>query len=159
MDIIKIAKERERSLFLLYTDLARDSTYNRAKHVFELMLEEEKEHIGYIDSLETLVKKEIKEDIKVEPILMLHELRQREEIKNLKGCDCQLEIYKKVRGYEHESQIFYERLLDKAQSKELKEAIGLLIEEEKRHCDLLDSIIDFISTPKIRCPPKPKSLN
>ncbi len=144
MKIFDMAIDLELDGEQFYRSLAEDARSKGLKAIFNLLADDETRHkeifekmndIGFPGKIETKIIKNANE--------VFRSIKRDE----LLGEKDQIEVYKKAREIEKKSIDYYKELFDLATDGTSKNAILMIIEEEKKHHNLLDFLIEHVSRP------------
>ncbi|MBN7773597.1 ferritin-like domain-containing protein [Clostridium aminobutyricum] len=147
MELLELALSMENDLKEFYQKQAKLNEGNRLKAAFILLAKEEEKHAEIIksyskDIILPLPDSHIIADIQT----IFNEMKDfRVEIKELPD---QLDVYRMALEKEEQSVKFYQDLHDKASEEQSKTVFGYLIEQEKKHCIIVEELIKMASRPE-----------
>ncbi|MBF0442008.1 MAG: hypothetical protein HQK54_08900 [Oligoflexales bacterium] len=134
--IVKLIMKRESALEQIYRELAASAPTKSLRQAYHWLACEESRHSK---ELLDLADGEIVEKVEIDSKSALREISLRKNLRKIERS--QLSIYKKARHYENESLYFYKLLLLKSKTRELREFLLKIIEEEQKHFELMDLIV------------------
>jgi rubrerythrin len=146
MNVFKLAKKREKAMEELYFKLAETTDNKGLKGIFLDLASAEGAHHSSFSSLEDRSSASLFEEVDVDMKMTLREIDLRRDFLDPKLS--QLEVYRKVRDYEWESQKFYESLLSRAHSDQLKSVLKEMADEERSHVIAMDNVIELVEMPE-----------
>ena len=146
MNVFKLAKKREKAMEELYLKLAEATDNKGLKGIFLDLASAEGAHHSSFSSLEDKSSASLFEEVDVDMKMTLREIDLRMDF--LDPHLSQLEVYRKVRDYEWESQKFYELLLSSARSEQLKAVLKEMADEERTHVIAMDNVIELVEMPE-----------
>ena len=144
MDIYQFAINFEQENREYYEDLAEKSESERIKNVFLELASEEAKHERIVKQLRD---EEDVEDLEFDIIPKVNKVF--EEIKadmpeSVMPKD-QVDVYKKALNMEEKSKDFYAEKANEVESKKAKEVLERLSKEEKKHENIVRSIIELVN--------------
>ena len=146
MNVFKLARKREKAMEELYLKLADQAPTKGIKAIFQDLAASEGSHLFTVNELEGKAREQLSESVEVDMIMTLREINLRKDF--IDSGLSQLELYRKVREYELESQRFYEALLGKAKTLTLQTILQEMANEEKSHVVSMENIIELVELPE-----------
>ncbi|MGM0409820.1 MAG: ferritin-like domain-containing protein [Bacillota bacterium] len=145
-DVYDFAVEFEREHRDFYKQMIESTNEESLKSVFEKLVEQEEKHEKIVRQLQNSEKVE-----HVESKIIPDAKETFEKIaSNLPDSvlpDDQVELYKKAREMEERTYEFYTEKADKAEKTQVKKVFEKLAQEEKKHENILNNLIDFVNKP------------
>ncbi len=146
MNIFELAQEREKQMEAFYKDMAKNSQHKGLKKILTLLAEEESTHITDIKQIQQQVKNMPVSNFVIDAKNILLDMKKQKAV--FEDNIDQLELYRKAREHEEESEKLYLAEAQKTKDAELRVIFLKLAEQEKRHYDVIDEIIAFIEKPE-----------
>ena len=149
MDILEVAQKMEQEGIAYYEKLASETPVSELKGVFAFLAEEEQRHL---EIFQTLASKKPVNDVgdgtsTTEQVKKIFE--QLTTSFTLPEIVYDYEAaYRKALSMEEESVTYYSEQLSSIDDNQ-KETLDFIISQEKGHVKLLESLIDFVSNPKV----------
>lgn len=148
MDILIVAQNMEREGIAYYEKLAAETPVSELKGVFSFLAREELHHLELFQALaqksvipevgDTTTMKKVKEIFQqLTKSFTLPEIVYDYEA-----------AYRKALSMEEESVGYYSEMLNSIDDDQ-KKTLEFIINQEKGHVNLLESLIDFVSNPKV----------
>lgn len=147
MNVFELASEREQQMEKLYRDLANNAKHQGIKKIMTMMADEEAKHTRIFAGMEKKLPEETKEHLIADAKVILRGIKQTKDTMNV--FSDQVELYKKVRDSEKESEELYRQEAQKAKHPDLKKTFLAFAEEELRHYELMDEIVQFVERPEV----------
>jgi rubrerythrin len=147
MELLSLALALEEDLQNFYLKQAQLHQENDLHIVFELLAKEEEKHVeilmNYADKIDLpLMDSDILS--KVRPIF-----KEMADFKSdIKLYATQLDAYRMALDKEVESLNFYKDLRDKSEGEQLKQVFRYLIQQEDRHCIILEELVKLVTRPE-----------
>ncbi len=145
MDLISFAVKMEKDGEELYRKLAFESSSIGLRKVFKLMADEESKHVEAIENIKIEYKLDQPLASSFGPCNVYLELV--DENSNFFVTEDEIELYKKCLEMERKSRDFYRDNMVKATDELEQKVLKRLSEEEQKHIDLLENIIEHVSYP------------
>jgi len=148
MNIYETAMQIEKEGERVYRQLSEKTTDKGLKSIYDLLAENEVKHYDAFRMMNEgapveLVPTNIVGDVKAIFEKMRQAAAAYSEATPLE------DVYKKAMEGEAKSVAFYQDLLNRTEDSDYREAIEVIIEEEKRHVGLLHNMIEFLEQPKL----------
>ena len=146
MDIYQFAINFERENREYYEDLAEKSESERIKNVFLELASEEAKHERIVKQLRD---KEDVEDLEFDIIPKVNEVFEdiKSDMPDSMMPKDQVDVYKKALNMEEKSKDFYSEKAEEVSGQKAKEVLKRLAKEEKKHEDIVRSIIELVNRP------------
>lgn len=146
MDIYQFAIDFERENRKYYEECAENVEDESIKSVFLELSAEEAKHERIVKKLRD---KENVEDLDFDIIPRVNEVFSeiKENIPNKVMPNDQVDIYKTALDMEEKSKDFYSEKAEEVEDKKAKEILLRLSKEEKKHEDIIRSIIELVNRP------------
>lgn len=150
MNIFDFALQMELDGEKYYRHLAEKAKYDDLKKVLEGLADDEQRHYQIIQLAQSQNFKHIAPDpslSKIQNVFVSSSKSISSDNKEIiaKLKDEQLDVYREALIKEKESVALYRQLQEKAQNQDEKEIFGKLMEEEEKHVDVLDTIIELLN--------------
>ncbi len=147
MELLSLALTLEEDLQSFYQKQAELHQGNSLQIVFELLAKEEEKHV------EILMSHADKIDIPLRDNDILAEIRPIfKEISDFKSeiklYATQLDAYRMALDKEIESLNFYRDLQNKSSEEASKQVFGYLIQQEDKHCIILEELVKLVTRPE-----------
>ncbi len=147
MDIYDIAMRLEKEGEALYRGFARKSLEKGLAVIFIELAEEEKKHWEILRQMKEKTGGLTQEDVVYKSPKNV--FRGWEILRSSMRLDMsQTDLYRLALGMEHRSIDFYTRQAQQTTDTVKKQVFERIIDEEKRHCELIENIIEFLSAPE-----------
>lgn len=145
MNIFDVAIKMEDEGAVFYRDLANRATHDGFKAIFMMLAEDEERHKATFTAM--------KEGSEVSASTVDASVRATEIFKqfskeDMLGHTSEIALYEKALEIEMRSIELYSEQLEKVDDVAQKRIITKIIEEERRHYDLIDDIIVMVERPK-----------
>lgn len=146
MDIYQFAIDFEQENRKYYEKLAEKSDDQRIKNVFTELASEEAKHERIVKQLRD--QGEV-EEVEFDIIVKVNEVfsQIKEDLPEQVMPTQQVDIYKKALEMEEKSKDFYTEKAEEVKSDKAKEVLKRLAKEEKKHEDIVRSIIELVNRP------------
>jgi len=147
-EIWEIAKNMEKDGMEYYNRMARETPVPELAGVFHFLAEQEKGHYDFFDSL--LKNKPITELEKKDATEAAHKIFKEIAPKFNDGdpeFQSAANAYRTALTMESNAAEYFSKLLASARTEEEKKNIEQLVEEEKKHEKIIQSIIEFLERP------------
>lgn len=147
-DVWETAKQMELESKTLYEKLYADTANKEIAGVFGRLAREEEKHYQLFSSLQQKMPVEASQesnivaDVKAVFQELTGHFDEKEVIEDAES------VYGKALGLEEKSASFYGDLLEKVDDPKEKEAVELIVTEEKRHAEILRGFLEFVRRPK-----------
>ncbi len=145
MNIFELALERENYMHNLYKELAEKASSKGFKAIFEMMAKEEGKHIDIFENKSKDIPKKNLPDYFLEAQNVFENLKSKKEV--FASEQDQLWLYCKMRDLEEENMKLYQREAENAPNEKLRERYKELAQEEFRHYEMMEEIVQFIGRP------------
>lgn len=147
MELLELALSMELDLEKFYTEQAELNKGNTLSVVFKMLAKEEGNHANILmvkaDKL-TLPSNDSNILDDVQSIF-----KNVKEIKSdLYDMPTQLDVYREALEKEQQSLKFYQELHDKASEEQSKKVFQYLIDQEDKHCIILEELVKLVSRPE-----------
>ncbi|OQA02862.1 MAG: Rubrerythrin [Planctomycetes bacterium ADurb.Bin401] len=147
MDIFEFAKEKEKFSENYYRRLSQKTTHEGFRNIFNMLAAEEAGHYKIVEEMQKHQQTQIADS----PILsdakkVFDSIRVSAERFNFDISEVQL--YKKARRYEEESETFYRRKAEESEDPVHKDIFNKLADQEHKHYILLENIYSFAERPE-----------
>ena len=147
MNIFEFAMQMEKDMENFYRELAQKCPNKGLNRILKILAEEEKRQYDIIKQMTEDTQPEMVETDILE--LPRNIFREMKETKDTFGCDSsKIGIFKKAQGLEKESEDYYREKAGEIGEDNRKNIFQKLAEEEKKHCFLLENIIQFLQRPR-----------
>ena len=148
MDILDQAMALEQDGERLYRSFAKDSSDEGAAYIFSRLADQEKSHYNTFKKIKE--RTPLSEETKVE----LKSVRDIFEGWRVDGArlnvrPSQVDLYRKALDVEEKSIRLYEENAKTADDEKARSAFLLIAGEERRHLQLIENIIEFVTKPDI----------
>jgi len=145
MDVYDKAIDIESRGERFYREIAEKAQSKGISEIFKMLADDEVEHRQTFEIM--------KENQTAQPAESLIEERSAPIFKELKKEDFetesdQLEVYKKALEIEDESIAYYQQLKEQLSDPQVKAILDKIIDEEKRHHNLVDNMIEHVARPQ-----------
>lgn len=147
MELLDLALSMENDLKVFYEKQAQLNESNSLKVPFMLLAKEEETHAQIIKSYSDHIALPLPDSHIIADVnAIFKEMKNfKVEIKELPN---QLDVYRMALEKEKQSVAFYQDLQDKASEPQSKTVFGYLIEQEKKHCIIVEELIKMASRPE-----------
>lgn len=147
MDIIECAMKKESDAKTWYEKLAADVKKPELKELFSILASSEDEHLKALRQLKGEQSDSVEKFAALDQAACAFRplLEQRNPLEALKGDP---DGFRHIVTEEEESIRFYERLATHATDEGLKRLLDKLVEQEKRHLNIVQNIFDFVESPR-----------
>jgi rubrerythrin len=146
MDIFAFAMKMEKDGETFYRDLAQKTANQGIANIFEMLADEEVKHYRTIKSLQGGTQLMAETDVLGRAKNIFERMRDFNDPLQIDAG--QIELYRQAMKLEKQSEDFYLDRADQAKDTEQKQLFRRLASEEKKHCYLLENIVDFVSRPR-----------
>lgn len=146
MTIFEFAMQMEKDGESYYREIVKKIENKGIKHILNMLADEEVKHYNLFFKLQN------NEIIQMSDTPILWNVKniflQMKEEKDTAGVDSsQISLYKKAQGIEKRSQDFYLEKANEVKDDSHKKVFRKIANEEQRHYDILENIINFVSQP------------
>lgn len=145
MNILELAVEREIYMHDLYKELAQKASTKGMKAIFEMMAKEEGKHIEMFKAKARTTTEDELKDYFLEAKNLFDDLKMKKEV--FENEEDQLMLYCKIRDMEEENEKLYLDEASKAPNEAQRKIFLELAQEERRHYDLMEEIVQFVGRP------------
>ncbi|MBF0441967.1 MAG: ferritin family protein [Oligoflexales bacterium] len=145
MNLFDIAMNREQSICDFYRKLSRQMPDRTGQELLLRLADQENRHLEKVADLKNLLTHDFCEDFLIDDKFLNNWPSWEREWLDLNMGFKPEEILKKAYEFEVSSKHFYEVLLTKAQSPELKEILRMMADEENTHIDMIAGMIQNLS--------------
>lgn len=147
-NVFEMAKNMELEGEDYYNKLADESVINELKGVFSFLAEQEKDHFTFFNFMQeekTPTYKQVKNAV----VLAKEAFRKiAPGFKSPDALESAESAYTNAVNMEKNSVAYYTSLLNTIDEDEQKQALEWIIEEEKKHQIIMESMVEFVSAPK-----------
>lgn len=147
MELLSLTLTMEEDLKNFYLKQAKLHQGNSLQIVFELLAKEEEKHVEILMNFADKIDlPEMDSGIisKVKPIF-----KEMSDFKSdIKLYATQLDAYRMALDKEVESLNFYKDLYDKSEEEKLKQVFHYLIQQEDKHCIILEELVKRVTRPE-----------
>ncbi len=147
MDIFELALEKEQFSEKYYRQLAGKTSNKGLKNILNMLADEEVKHYKVVQQMQKKPPKKITDTPVLKNAKKVFE-KLRETTRNYTFDGNELQLYKKARDIEQESEKFYLEKADQADNPDQKEVFKKLADQEHKHLIILENICDFIAKPQ-----------
>lgn len=147
MNIFDYAIQMEKDGEKLYRQLAKETNDEGIKSILNMLADDEVKHRNILKAMkreEDSVMTETEILDKSKNIF----IKMQEKHKKLTTDDEEIELYREAKEIEQKSVDFYEEKAKEVESKEQKEILKKIADEERRHYHLIDNIEELLLRPK-----------
>ena len=147
MNIFEFAMEKEKLSEERYRDLAQQCNNNGVKTILNMLADEEYKH--YI-MVHAMAKNQKPAEAETNVLSDAQQVfgKMREERDTL-GCDIgQVKLYIKAQEFEEESEQYYREKAKEVTDNYQKRILTKMAEEERKHYNMLEHIIQFMQRPE-----------
>jgi rubrerythrin len=131
-----------------YREIAEKNKNNSGlKIIFTMLANEEAKHYGIIKAMEEGTFSPIDSSILNDINNIFEMMKTRPDALNINAS--QVELYRQAQDIEIQSEKFYLDMINDSERDQNKIVFGKLAEEEKKHCLLLENIIEFVDKPQM----------
>lgn len=148
MSVFEFAMKMEQDGEKFYRDLAGKTQNEGLKQIFTNLADEEVKHYNLFKGMSE------RQDMGYESADILEgsknlfaEMKAKGNI-DVSGDASQVDAYKQALGWEEKAFNFFTEKHNEATDPDEKKFLAMVAEEEKRHCRLMEAIIDFITQPE-----------
>lgn len=145
MNMFDVAIEMEMEGASFYQKLADNAGHVGLKRIFTLLRDDEKRHKAFFEGMKSKV--DVNVDASFSESDEVKELIESFNDENFSQLLDQKEAYESALHIELKSIEFYKEQRDKLSDDTQKKVLDIIIREEKRHYDLLDTIIVMVNRP------------
>ena len=138
------AKQMELEGKVFYEKAAEESPISQTKAVFELLAEEEQTHYSLFDSFSKAEAVELKDSVIGRSIKEAFQELAPDAVGDVSSAG---EAYEKALELEKNAVAFYTDGLGSCANDAEKKALEQIITEEKKHVQICESLIEFVSRP------------
>jgi len=145
-NIFSYAMQMEKDGEDYYRQLARQTSNAGMRTILEMLAAEEASHYGAIEKMRSARPEMAETTILLDAKNIFVQIKESGETfdSNLG----QIELYKKAQDIEQRSREFYLENANEVEEEYQKEIFLRLAKEEKKHCLLLENIVQFVSRPE-----------
>ncbi len=147
MNIFEYAMEKEEYAKEYYRELAEKSPCKGMNYIFNLLSDEEQKHYDFVKKLKE-GSKEIPPASTLAKDVKKTFTKMRESGEKFNFQAAHVELYKKAQEIEMNAKSHYLEKMDELKDDDQKKIFKILADEEQKHYDLLENIIDFVSRPQ-----------
>lgn len=147
MNVFELAMEKELDVKSYYEKLAGDSPLPGVKRIFTLLAGDEQRHFDSIKAMQGGAGPEQLVDstaLEAARGILGELIGDTGAAETLKNC---LESYRHALKVEADSVRFYEGILEKETDARLKSVLAKILEEEKKHYNIVENLYDFALKP------------
>jgi rubrerythrin len=148
MNVFEYALEKEKYAQEYYTDLAQKCTNDGLKYILNMLAEEEGRHVNIIQNMQS-VHPVLPEESKLLANVKETFAKMRDSKEKFDFNLSQIDLYKKAQEIEKSAKEHYLGKMNELKDETQKKIFQKLADEEQKHYNLLQNIIDFISKPQL----------
>jgi rubrerythrin len=145
MTSIEIARKMETDAIDFYTEAARKIKYPAGKKMFEVIIVDEKRHLGIIEKIIAESDVHMEDTQPLNNIKTVFEEMKDQMMEKVAVTDDELEAFTIAMRMEKEGIEFYEKLLAGTGNEKEKALFEKLIREEKAHYEIFANTYSFIN--------------
>jgi len=146
MSILEFAMQMEKDGEQYYRELAHKTPDSGLANILHSLADAEVKHYNVLKQIQDQQEPAMGEDtVRENTRNVFRQMQEKGERVDLEDSD--LAAYKKAKGIEEESRSFYMEKAKELDSPASEELFYKIADEEKAHCQILESIIDFVSRP------------
>jgi rubrerythrin len=147
MELLDLALSMENDLQAFYHKQAMIHEDNRLHAVFTLLEKEEEKHAELLKSFKDDIVLPLNDSEILADVQSI--FKEIEEFKlDIKNIPSQLDIYRMALEKEEQSLKFYQDLHDKAKEDQSRKVFGYLINQEDKHCIILEELVKLVNRPE-----------
>ena len=146
MDIFEFAMSREKESEAFYRELAGDCPNEGLSSILIRLADSELRHQKVIEAMSSKAEPTTQDDPFLADVKSIFKTILDRKTALDFGVS-QVELYRKAQGFEKDSWDMYEKAAETADSEAAKAVLNRLASQEKRHYQILDSIIEMVSRP------------
>ncbi|NQT91551.1 MAG: ferritin family protein [Lentisphaerae bacterium] len=146
MNIFEFAMQMEKDGEQYYRELAHKTTDSGLANILHNLADAEVKHYNVLKQMQDQQEPAMGEDtVRENTRNVFQQIQEKGESIGLEGDE--IDAYKKARDIEERSRKFYMEKAKELGSPASEELFYKIADEEKVHCQILESIIDFVSRP------------
>ncbi len=147
MSVFEFAMKMEEDGERFYRELAEGARNEGLKQIFTYLANEEAKHFNLFKGMAEKQDMDYAAvDIMAESKNIFAAMKEKGNIDVASDSE-QVDAYRQALEWEEKAYAFFVEKADKTSDAKEKEFLKLVAEEEKRHCRLLEGIIEFVSRP------------
>lgn len=147
MGLLELALSMENDLKNFYNEQAKLQEGNSLYNVFIMLAKEEERHAEILQSYkENIVLPLTDSDILSDVKSIFKEMD--DFASDMKDIPSQLDIYRMALEKEENSLKFYQDLKEKSTEEQSKKVFGYLINQEDKHCIILEELVKLVNRPE-----------
>lgn len=147
MNIFEFAMQKENEAEKLYRELAQDAPTEGLTNAFNRLADNEHKHYEVVQAMQEQVGVELDNPALDDATYMFNRLKGDREA--LLGAEKnQVEVYRKARGMEESSMLFYQEKADEIDNPLQRRILLQLAQQEKMHYILMDNLVEFVEKPE-----------
>lgn len=146
MNIFEIATIKEKQMEQLYRELAEKTKHIGIKRIMTMLADEEGKHTKIVEGMKKKIPEAEHTNLMIDAKTILLNIKEQKDLLNV--YTDQVEIYRKVRDAEKESENLYLNEAAKTEDPALKKALFAFAKEEAQHYRLMDEIVSFVEKPE-----------
>jgi rubrerythrin len=147
MELLELALSMEYDLKDFYNKQAELNDGNSLCTIFKLLEKEEEKHAQILKSYNNLIELPLTDSTILSDVKSIFKETDnfKSEIKKLPN---QLDVYRMALEKEEQSLKFYQDLFDKASDEKSKKVFGYLIDQEDKHCIIMEELVKLVTRPE-----------
>jgi rubrerythrin len=146
MDIFEFAMQMELDGRNFYLELAGKANDQGLQSILEMLAADEMKHYNILQDMKIKKPKMAKTKVLDDAKNIFREMRYTGEDKRFPTA--QIDLYKKAQEIEERSRVFYEEKEKEVEKPYQKKLFRRIAEEEKKHYNLLEHMIQLVSRPE-----------
>lgn len=148
MSVFEFAMKMEQDGEKFYRDLAQKTENDGLKQIFTYLADEEVKHFNLFKGMAERQDMDYQSaDVLLESKNVFAAMKEKGGI-DVSGDVAQVEAYKQALGWEEKAYSFFKEKGEEASDPKEKKFFEMVAEEEKRHCRLIEGIIEFVTQPE-----------
>ncbi len=146
MPLLSAAIRQQQEGQRYYRQQSQDHAQTALKEVFDLLAEDEKRHEMILQSAKGNLPEELKDDGTREKVAALFSDLEAQQ-RDIPAPVMQADVYRAAWEMEKTSVSLYEQLLEKEENERLRALYAFLIDQERMHMDIMESLYRFVNRP------------
>ncbi len=145
--IWQLAKNMEQEGIEFYRKLSEDTAISELAGVFYFLMEQEKVHLSVFTDMERGMMMQSRDRHSAKDTAKQIFPKIAPAFKDIENKLSAIDAYRKAEEVERKSVEYYTSLLPQAENEQQKKALEMIIEEERDHESIMQSIADFAEDP------------
>lgn len=147
MDIFEFAKQKEKFSEDYYRQLAGKTSNEGLRNIFNMLADEEAGHFNVVEQMQKSESAPVSDSSILQDAKKVFD-SMRDSAQRFNFNIGEVELYKKARQYEVESEKFYRQKAQEVENQNQKNIFNKLADMEHKHYILLENIYSFVEKPQ-----------